>query len=84
MHKLLGVALQLLFLIVDFFQVCQAHGRHMAHRLQHTVAGRALAVAPGNGLRPVGRRQGLRQDRFNAVHQLADFGQKLVQGRGGG
>jgi hypothetical protein len=54
MHKLLGVALQLFFLVVDFLEVGQRHGRHMAHRFEHTVAGRALAVTPRNGLRPVG------------------------------
>jgi hypothetical protein len=42
----------------------------MAHGLQRAVAAAALAVAPGDGLRPVGRAQGLGQHGFDARDEL--------------
>ena len=42
----------------------------MAHRFQRAVAAAALAVAPGDGLRPIRRAQGLGQHRFDAGDEL--------------
>ena len=69
-HKLLRVALDLFLLGVDFLEVRQRHRGHMAHRLQGAVAAAALAVAPGNGRRPVGRRKRLGQHGFDAGDEL--------------
>jgi hypothetical protein len=56
---------------IDVLQIGQLHGAHMAHRLQHTAAVGALAVAPGNRRIPVGGcLQGLGQHGFDALHQL--------------
>ena len=70
LHKLQGVALDLFLLAIDLFQISQLHGRHMAHRFQRAVAAAALAVAPGDGLRPIRRAQGLGQHRFDAGDEL--------------
>lgn len=70
MHKLLRVALDLFLLAVNFLQIAQLHGSHMAHGLEGAMAAAALAVAPGNGGRPVGRAHGLRQNGFDASDEL--------------
>ena len=78
-HKLRGVALDFFFLRVDLFQVVQRHAAHVAHRLQRAMAAAALAVAPGNGSGPVGRRQRLRQHRFNARDELLGPQQQMFK-----
>ena len=70
LHELQGVAENLFLLRVDLAQVIQAHLRNVAHRFHRAMARAAFAVAPGNGLRPVGLRQRLRQDGFDACNQL--------------
>jgi hypothetical protein len=70
LHKLLGIALDLLLLPIDLLEVGQLHGGHMAHRLQRAMPAAALAVTPGYGSRPIGRAQGLGQHGFDARNEL--------------
>ena len=70
LHELQRVALDLFLLRLDFLEVIQADIRHVPYRLERPVPGRALAIAPGDRLAPVRRRQRLRKDGFDAGEQL--------------
>ncbi|MNV93253.1 hypothetical protein D3C71_1879220 [compost metagenome] len=64
---------------INLFEVCQLHGRHMAHGFQRAMATAALAVTPGNGSGPVRRPQRLGQDGFNAGDELLGALDQMVK-----
>src|SRR5690606_13020328 len=79
LHEMLGIAPDLVLLTFHLLDVAQAYPGHMAHRLQHTVATAALAVAKGDGCRPVRRAQRPRQHGLDAVDQLLGAMEKTFE-----
>ncbi len=65
---MLGIALDLVLLQLDFLQVGQRDRRHVAHRLEPAMAA-TLAVAKSHRGLPVRCAQGLRQHRLDALDQ---------------
>jgi hypothetical protein len=83
LHELFGVLRDALLLVIDALQVLEADAVRLLHGFQ-PAAPAARAPAEGRG-RPVGRRQGCRQNGFEAVEQrieAVDQGSKIAGGIG--